>query len=143
MRERAHGHSDPLEGALVGVHPQWGVAFSSQSDAQTQGTSMNLIGITFHGNRPHDFPNAGFFNFRRPDHGLVGWRVQVRGVRVFFVSPKGWTAGIEKGRWPKDGPSTIFEVSRSSLSLHWEGDGETLDVDKATWPAEERAVKKA
>jgi hypothetical protein len=95
---------------------------------------MNLIGITFHGDRPNGFPSLSYFDLRTPNHGLAGWRIQIRGVRVFFISPRGWKRGMGKEQWDKKGPSEIMQVPLSSMSLHWEGDGETMPPDSAQWP---------
>ncbi len=50
---------------------------------------------------------------------FLGWRVSIRGERVFFVSPPGWEAGSTKVR--AGGPVTIFETSRIEVTFQWSG----------------------
>jgi hypothetical protein len=103
---------------------------------------MNLIGITFHGNRPHGFPSASYCDLTTPNHILRGWKIRVRGVRVLFTPPRGWRPNLQPGQHDPKLPSWHFEMPRSTMHLHWEGDDEAMNVDTATWPAEEKGGKK-
>lgn len=87
--------------------------------ALTFGTTPRLPGV-----RASDMVTIECDN---PKEWLKDWRVIIRGATVFFVSPPGWINGRPKRDW-RGTATTVYEVPRSDVNLHWTGDPEDIET---------------
>ncbi len=90
---------------------------------------MKLIGIYNHtGYRPRGgLPYFDSVDLTTEHHELKGWEIHVRGPRVFFGSPRGWTVATKSGDGTTTGEITWFDVPLSAVTLTWRGEAAELE----------------
>lgn len=66
------------------------------------------------------------FNCFNPPQSMIGWRAQIRGATVYFISPPGFRSGLNPGDRDPKGPCEIHEVPRVQCYLQWEGQPEDM-----------------
>lgn len=106
---------------------------------------MKLVSITFaQAPRLPGVSTSAFSTIMcdKPNEGIRGWRVSIRGASVFFISPPGWKPGINVSQRDPAGPPTIIEVPRSNCYFTWHAEpqkdektGKMLDTTMATLDA--------